>query len=421
MKVRSIKTAIALSLISVGFSQTAHTQTPSANYAQLTQQVTSLRPQGAKGLETFLNIHAQELKNPSPQIKEALDKLCQQRDCYASKLYWYTDLEQAKAAAKASNKPILSLRLLGNLDQDLSCANSRFFRVALYPNVEISKFLRDRYILHWQSVRPVPKVTIDFGDGRKLERTITGNSIHYILDSSGEPVDAIPGLYGPQAFLRQLVAGEKAVKEYTNSKGVARAGFLQEYHRQKLASSQRQWGADLAKLGIKNLPRLVEIPANNSETPSAAVAGTIAVSKMRVESPLLRDINIASSNQTALQDITDSATWQRIAQLYTVDAKLDNNSVALIRNKRFTGNKADNLQRVVGNFETVMALDTIRNEYTLHNQIHQWFMQGNATNNVNKLNEKVYAELFLTPNSDPWLGLMSNDSYSAIDNDGIRK
>ncbi len=85
--------------------------------------------------------------------------LCTQRDCYASKLYWYTDLEQAKEKAKATGKPILSLRLLGKLDQDLSCANSRFFRVALYPNAEISKLLQDRYILHWKSVRPAPKVT----------------------------------------------------------------------------------------------------------------------------------------------------------------------------------------------------------------------------------------------------------------------
>ncbi|BAY22874.1 hypothetical protein NIES2100_26380 [Calothrix sp. NIES-2100] len=419
MKLKSISTAIALSAIGVGFSHIAYTQTPTAQPAQLTQEVTVLRAQGSSGLEKFLNNHAAELKNPSPQIRQALDKLCQQRDCYASKLYWYTDIEQAKAAAKASNKPILSLRLLGNLDQDLSCANSRFFRVALYPNAEISQFLRDRYILHWESVRPVPKVTVDFGDGRKLERTLTGNSIHYILDSSGVPVDAIPGLYGPQAFLRQLVAGEKAVKEYTNLQGVARESFLRDYHRQQLASTQSQWRADLAKLGIKNPPRLVEI-TNSNETPSAPVAGTLAVSKMRVESPLLRNINGATSNQTALQEITDAATWQKIAQRYTADAKLDNNSVALIKNKRFSGNKADNLPRVVSNFETAMALDTVRNEYTLHSQIHQWFMQENATNNVKTLNEKVYSELFLTPSSDPWLGLMSTDSYSAIDNDGIR-
>jgi len=39
---------------------------------------------------------------------------------------------------------------------------------------------------------------------------------------------------------------------------------------------------------------------------------------------------------------------------------------------------------------------------------------------VNKLNEKVYASLFLTPGSDPWLGLFSTDLYTALDNGGIK-
>ena len=107
--------------------------------------------------------------------------------------------------------------------------------------------------------------------------------------------------------------------------------------------------------------------------------------------------------------------------MYASDAKLDRNSIALIGAKRFPNGNGENLQRVVSNFESAIALDTVRNEYMLHSQIHQWFVEGNETiNNVNALNEKVYAELFLTPNSDPWLGLMSSEGYSAIDNDGIR-
>jgi hypothetical protein len=35
------------------------------------------------------------------------------------------------------------------------------------------------------------------------------------------------------------------------------------------------------------------------------------------------------------------------------------------------------------------------------------------------LNEKVYTELFLTPKSDPWLGLKPSDAYSALDHDGV--
>lgn len=56
-------------------------------------------------------------------------------------------------------------------------------------------------VLHWKSVRPVPRITIDMGDGRRIERTITGNSIHYVMDAGGRVVDAVPGLYGARPFL----------------------------------------------------------------------------------------------------------------------------------------------------------------------------------------------------------------------------
>jgi hypothetical protein len=418
MKSHLLKIPFALILVSVSLSQAAYTQTPISKTSKLSQEVAVMRQQGPKGLEAFLKSHANEL-NSSPEIRQALDKLCQQRDCYASKLYWYTDLEQAKAAAKASGKPILSLRLLGNLDTDLSCANSRFFRVALYPNAEISQKLREDFILHWQSVRPVPKVTIDFGDGRKLERTITGNSIHYILDSSGRPIDAIPGLYGPKAFLRQLQQAEVATKQYSKLGKSQQEAFLQKYHRDRLNSIQTQWTADLSKLGIQSPPRLVELPSNSSEPPNATVAGSLAVTKMIVESPLLNTLQPGQNNPS---EITDQATWNRIARLYTSDAKLDQNSIALIRSKKFqsANPQKDGLARLVSNFETAIALDTVRNEYMLHRQIHQWFVQGNQTSNLDALNEKVYAELFLTPSSDPWLGLAPDDVYSAIDNDGVK-
>src|SRR5262249_24156644 len=123
-----------------------------------------------------------------------------------SRLYWYTDLEKAKAEAERTGRLILSLRMLGKLTDEYSCANSRFFRTALYSNKEISDCLRDNFVLHWQSVRPVPCVTLDFGDGRTLKRTITGNSAHYVLASDGTPLDVLPGLYGPQQFLKWLQA-----------------------------------------------------------------------------------------------------------------------------------------------------------------------------------------------------------------------
>src|SRR5690606_29242284 len=108
-------------------------------------------------------------------LRAAIGTVAAQRDADVSKLYWFTSLEQAQAEAKKRGVPILSLRLLGRLDEELSCANSRFFRTALYANAKVSKELRERFVLHWSTERPAPLVTIDFGDGRKVQRTITGN------------------------------------------------------------------------------------------------------------------------------------------------------------------------------------------------------------------------------------------------------
>src|SRR5262245_19444956 len=181
--------------------------------------IAELRVLGPAGLQTLLEANRTEIDRhiADPTLKStpewlrittALDGVSQQKDSYLSGLYWYTDISEARKAATAAGKPILSLRLLGKLTDELSCANSRFFRTVLYSNATVAQSLRDRFVLHWESVRPVPIITIDFGDGRKLQRTITGNSIHYILDNDGRLLDALPGLYGPPAFLRGLSEAE---------------------------------------------------------------------------------------------------------------------------------------------------------------------------------------------------------------------
>ena len=183
----------------------------SADAAVSAEAVKSLRALGRDGLDALFTTYADEIAKFSrtgeaddqwKRLATALDAVAMQKDSYASGLFWHIDLEEAKREAGKLNKPILSLRLLGNLNEEFSCANSRFFRALLYSNSEISKYLRENYVLHWKSVRPAPKVTIDFGDGRKIERTLTGNSIHYILDEKGGIIDALPGLYSPQIFLK---------------------------------------------------------------------------------------------------------------------------------------------------------------------------------------------------------------------------
>lgn len=446
MRVKLLAIAIVFTITNAGVAGTHNNKTAAAmlarkavseDAAEAAAAIAELRAMGPVGLEACLSAHAAQLQarrmeiaGPNPpaatarwqRLSAALDHIAGQKDSFASELYWYTDFDQAKQAAQQSGKPILSLRLLGRLDEELSCANSRFFRITLYANEAVAKLLRERYILHWQTWRPVPKITIDFGDGRKLERTITGNSIHYILDSDGRVVDALPGIYGPQAFQRELERIEVTARQChaARTKG-DRAALLYAYHRARLNELTANWTADLAKAQI-TLP-LSPPPGTNASaagSPRAEVAMRAALSKARIERPILRGISL---DPRLLDEQPEDAGWARLGALHADDTRLDTRSRALMRSKNLSrfANAIDELQRTVTTLERVMATDAVRNEYIFRRQLHEWFLNGVVTDDLAQLNEKVYAELFLTPSADKWLGLFPDDSYTGIENDGVRR
>jgi hypothetical protein len=111
------------------------------------------------------------------------------------------------------------------------------------------------------------------------------------------------------------------------------------------------------------------------------------------------------------------------------DARLDAQSIGLI--KRQTQNLrigADRKRNTDVEFWTLLqklhnniALDTVRNEYALHTKLHAWLVNDVRKTDLEAFNNKVYAELFLTPATDPWLGLLSTDTYVALENSGVEK
>jgi hypothetical protein len=377
----------------------------------------------------------------------ALDEVGAQRGCSVSRLYWYTDLDEAKTAAEKSHRPILSLRLLGKLTDEFSCANSRFFRTALYSNKEISDYLRDNFVLHWQSVRPVPRVTIDFGDGRTLKRTITGNSAHYVLASDGTVLDALPGLYGPQQFLKWLQTARRLDMSYQHiaqarpAPGPRWAELLKQYHAGHRDAILREWDSDLQRLGdgqmslvSSRISYAVEKQNESRQQPQQApappanAAARRAVTKTAAERPLLR---FAGVGGPMLEKSMDDELWKSVAALHQSDVHLDDSSIAVMRNQFPKASVAgalsetkrqveDPMMRMVAAFEGSMALDQVRNEYLLHRRIHERLAESQTgTLDLDALNEWVYAELFLTPSKDPWLGLAPTDIYSALDGDGL--
>jgi hypothetical protein len=132
-----------------------------------------------------------------------------------------------------------------------------------------------------------------------------------------------------------------------------------------------------------------------------------------------------------LQQATTDERWRAIAALHADEAALDDASRRLIMTENPTAVAAaavaetkrrvemSAIARIFANLQSSVAIDTVRNEYELHTQIHQWYLNGDVGPDITDLNRRVYADLFLMPDSDPWLGLGAPDAYTGIRNAGV--
>lgn len=373
--------------------------------------IARLREAGPAGLSAFLDAAAASQDTVwNPTASAALDRICAQRHCAASRLYWYTDLAAAQKEASRREVPIVSLRLLGRLDEEQSCANSRYFRMALYSDPAVAAWLRENAVLHWSSERPVPRVSIDFGDGRRLEGTVTGNSAHYLLDSRGRPIDVLPGLYSPSAFRRWLASAAPLARAAAGYEEGELTRRLRAFHRDALDDLETTLLRDLSTLGVER-PKLVVAAAMAQSLPSppaptAVEASAATATKAWVEVPLLEATFDARPQREELLDV---AALARLEHWRAVCAGACRSIAAA--GAPWT---AADLDQAIRRFEAAMAVDTVRNEVRLHAQVHRWFATASESVAWSDLNRRVYEELFLSRPDDPWLGLGPREVFSVL-------
>jgi hypothetical protein len=211
-----------------------------------------------------------------------------------------------------------------------------------------------------------------------------------------------------------------------------KAEYLRQYHRECQAAISKEWNEDLARIedGKVSLAKN-EVIAWKNATPTAQMAGKVAISKTAVESPMLKSLKPkgGTNGQPGRAELDDE-TWAKIAALHADEAKLDTAARALILSKNPTAFRASQTAtakrlaespylNTLRNLQRSIAEDTVRNEFLLHSQIHEWFAQGTAPGDLRRLNTKIYTELFLTPESDPWLGLAPADTFTGLENNGL--
>ncbi|HEY0193294.1 MAG TPA: hypothetical protein VGC42_19385 [Kofleriaceae bacterium] len=348
-------------------------------------------------------------------LEPQLDAMAGQRYAASARLFWYTELDAAKQAARRTGRPILALRMLGDLREDLSCANSRLFRAVLYANTEVSALLRDQFILYWSSERDVPVVTIDFGGGRKIVRTTTGNSAHYVLDADGRVLDVLPGLYAPEVFRHELGKSLALAREVAHLDEAGRQRALRAYHRegQEAALQAMAAVADVPYIaGRRTLLGVGDI----------ARAQMATMSKARIEVPDLRTIGLLGPGDASLDD---PAAWSAIGQAtwhLGPAAILDAPSRALVARLHDAGpdgphTTPEQLAAVIARLEQHLVADTAINELQLRLQIRAQLMAGQT--DFASLNDWIYANVFATPKTDPWLGLNPRTEFSGLPGDGV--
>jgi hypothetical protein len=393
-----------------------------------------LRAQGPVALagmfERYDKLPAGPQKN---QLAYEIDRVAAQRYATVSRLYWYTDLDAAERAAKTSNRPILALRMLGRLDEEFSCANSRLFRTVLYANTEVSKLLRDHFILYWSTERPVPKVTIDMGDGRTITRTTTGNSAHYVLDANGNVLDVLPGLYTPAVFKQELTKSLELAARVRGLDANRRKVAIQSFHRTALQQRAEQW----AKIAGGTFER-----GDRSFVTRLEKAQRATMSKMIMEAPDLTSFGMKPG--TISRDEVDA--WAAIGvKLWNLDGgrgnlprrigfdeharprpqafgTFDQRSMTLIAWLHDHGQKPSGeaqIARMIARLEYSVIADTALDELQLRQQIRSHLIGSREIPSFDKLNEWIYAEVFHTPKSDPWLGLVPRTDFTGLPGDGV--
>jgi hypothetical protein len=232
-------------------------------------------------------------------------------------------------------------------------------RAVTLSNPEVIKFLTNEVVPYWESVGPVPKVTIELGDGRVIKRTLGGNVVTYLLSSEGNVYDAFPGVYTPEHYLSEILNTMEAIKSDSD---------ILSWHRQELAAA-----------------------AKTEEM-------RMTMSKAVVESPLLRALggsepsNKTNDASTAFQKYT--ARLQDISKQAATVAELRSSVL---------NNVQSNDPNEIG--RAAVAIDSRNNLKLIRPAVHLLFSSYKKLPSVQQCRDQIYEDILHIPIHDPYLGL----------------
>jgi hypothetical protein len=181
----------------------------------------------------------------------------------------------------------------------------------LFSQADVANFMMANFEPVWESVRPVPLVRIDFGNGNVLTRTLNGNIATYVCTADGQVLDILPGIYTKTAYLDQL--GQfRLLAHFVDQKGKdQREALARAYHKAEAEALKknepparlvRNMAVAMTKARIENPLKIVLIAGKDYTKfkTGAVVAG--------IDGPFV--VPGTAREKPALESAEDVASWR---------------------------------------------------------------------------------------------------------------
>jgi hypothetical protein len=203
----------------------------------------------------------------------------------------------------------------------------------LFSDTQLARAINQNFEPAWETVRPVPIVRIDFGNGNVVTRTLHGNIATYVCSSDGQVVDIVPGIYTPPTYQAALEPIRRVAVDVARLEREPRQNRLHEYHNEE-ARQRRVHPAAVIAAAVAN-PATPAVAAQLGNHPVFAVRQNVElpggradrgkyVIELRLEQVLAR--------WQALAD--DALINERIRRLQ-IHERLAEGSVAPVQIKRW--------------------------------------------------------------------------------------
>jgi len=254
----------------------------------------------------------------------------------------------------------------------------------LLSDESTSEWLRDNFVLSWEEVRPTAKVSIDFGNGHTLERTLVGNTCFVVMLPDRTIVDALPGVYTPSDFKEQATIALDLAKRAQRSddpRTVIRNGHKAAANRMLMFGS-----VTMMSKAVVEAPLLLSLGLSFEDRKNRSGPSLLP---MRVEDFDERDLNSFVR-----------AVSNRIEDLSKIPAS---SRVLAGRGLRVIGAEDETVRPPTP--DQIVAADSSANVRYLRPAIHVLLSTQVQSQGIEEFTRTIFNDLLHIDIDDPYLGL----------------